>query len=64
MLGRHFRPNRGSSVFARSGEEVLGAMDAPDQFQPGYECWTLRREAWLPGFPGMARYVQDRQEAV
>src|SRR6218665_3638336 len=51
-LGRHFSP-RGSSVFARSDDEIevnLGALDEPDQFVPTYESWTLRRESWLPTF--------------
>jgi hypothetical protein len=51
--GRHFCPTCGSSVFARSGDEIevhLGTLDAPNQFVPGYECWTLRRENWLPDF--------------
>ena len=63
--GRHFCPACGSSVFARTGDEVevhLGTLDAPDQFQPDYECWTARREAWLPEFPGMVRHVGDRDE--
>lgn len=63
--GRHFCPDCGSSLFARTGDEVevhLGALDAPDQFQPSYECWTLRREAWLPEFAGMVRYAGDRDE--
>lgn len=61
--GRHFCPNCGSSVFARSGEEIevhLGALDAPDQFAPTYECWTLRRESWLPPLALSRRYVRDR----
>ena len=40
--GRHFCPRCGSSVFARSGDEVevhLGALDAPDQLVPTYENW-------------------------
>lgn len=52
--GRHFCPRCGSSVFARSGDEIevhLGALDAPDQVAPTYESWTIRREAWLPAFP-------------
>ena len=63
--GRHFCPDCGSSVFARTGDEIevhLGALDAPDQFQPSYECWTLRRETWLPEFAGMVRYAGDRQD--
>lgn len=62
--GRHFCPLCGSSVFGRSGDEVevnLGALDAPDQLTPTYELWTVRREAWLPPFPGTRRYEGDRQ---
>ena len=61
--GRHFCPRCGSSVFGRSGDEVevnLGALDAPDRFQPTYELWTIRREAWLPPFPLERRYQRDR----
>jgi len=60
--GRHFCPNCGSSVFARSGDEVevhLGALDAPDQLTPTYESWTVRRQAWLPPFPVDHRYEDD-----
>ena len=52
--GRFFCPRCGSSVFGRTGDEIevnLGALDAPDQFTPTYELWTIRREAWLPPFP-------------
>lgn len=62
--GRHFCPRCGSSVFARSGDEVevhLGALDAPDQLEPSYECWTVRRETWLPPFAHMKRYDHDRE---
>lgn len=62
--GRHFCPRCGSSVFSVSGDEVevnLGALDAPDQFRPTYELWTIRREAWLPAFPGTRRYERDRE---
>jgi len=61
--GRHFCPRCGASVFARSGAEIevhLGALDAPDQFVPSYECWTKRREAWLPTFPGTECFESDR----
>ena len=61
--GRCFCPRCGSSVFARSGDEIelhLGAMDAPDRFAPEYECWTERREAWLPAFPDTHRHERDR----
>lgn len=61
--GRHFCPRCGSSVFARSGDEIeihLGALDAPDQFTPTYENWTLRRESWLPPFPLAHHYRGNR----
>ena len=61
--GRHFCANCGSSVFARSGDEVelnVGAMDAPDQFTPTYELWTVRRESWLPPFPTQRQYERNR----
>ncbi|MGY4532057.1 hypothetical protein ACVW0Y_001173 [Pseudomonas sp. TE3786] len=61
--GRHFCPRCGSSVFARSGDEVevnLGALDAPDQLTPTYENWMVRREAWLPAFPFNRHYERDR----
>ncbi len=62
--GRHFCPRCGSSVFGRSGEEIelhLGALDAPDQFTPDYELWTVRREVWLPEFPQSRCYERDRE---
>jgi len=65
--GRHFCPRCGSSVFAVSGEEIevhLGTLDAPDQLTPTYENWTIRREAWLPPFPGMRRYERNREEGA
>jgi hypothetical protein len=61
--GRNFCPTCGSSVFARSADEVevhLGALDAPDQLTPTYESWSVRREAWLPPFPATTRYDRDR----
>lgn len=60
--GRCFCPRCGSPVFARSGDEIevnLGSLDTPDQLMPTYECWTVRREAWLPAFP-LTRYEHDR----
>ncbi len=60
--GRHFCPRCGSSVFARSGEEIelhLGALDRPGVFAPTYELWTCRREPWLPEVPGLARFERD-----
>jgi hypothetical protein len=61
--GRHFCPRCGSSVFARTRDEVevnLGSLDARDQLQPTYELWTVRRESWLPAFPVTRRYERDR----
>ena len=60
---RFFCPACGSSVHSQSGDEIevhLGALDAPDRFVPDYELWTVRREAWLPPFPGCRRYLRDR----
>ena len=65
--GRHFCPECGSSVFNRYGDEVevhLGALDAADQLVPTYECWTVRRESWLPPFPLERRYEHDRDPSV
>lgn len=62
--GRHFCPECGSSVFARTGGEVevhLGSLDASDQLTPTYECWTIRRESFLPPFVGMKRHERDRE---
>lgn len=64
--GRHFCPRCGSSVFSRLADEIevhLGALDAPDQLTPTYECWTVRREGWLPQFPLNQRYQHDRDDS-
>lgn len=64
--GRHFCPLCGSSVFARTGDEVevhLGSLDAPDQLVPTYESWVSRRESWLPSFPPTKCYERDRDAA-
>jgi hypothetical protein len=61
--GRHFCARCGSSVFARTADEIevnLGSLDAPDQLTPTYESWTVRRESWLPPFPLTRRYDRDR----
>lgn len=61
--GRYFCPRCGSSVFARTGDEIevgLGSLDSPNQLKPTYESWTIRREAWLPAFPLQRRYERDR----
>ena len=60
---RYFCPECGSSVFARSGDEVgvhLGALDAANQLEPTYELWTTRREAWLPPFSQLKHYDRGR----
>jgi hypothetical protein len=62
--GRHFCPLCGSSVFAEGDKEIevhLGALDAPEQLTPSYECWVIRREAWLPPFPTLRCYPEDRK---
>ncbi len=62
-VGRHFCPRCGSSVFARSTDEIevhLGSLDAPDQLVPTYESWTIRRESWLPPVPHAKQYSRDR----
>ena len=62
--GRNFCPRCGSSVFSRTEDEIevhLGALDAPDQFLPTYELWTVRREAWLPPFPLKHSHERDRE---
>lgn len=65
--GRHFCPRCGSSVFARTGDEIevhLGSLDAPDQLMPTYECWTVRREAWLPPFALDESFDRDRDATL
>ena len=60
---RHFCARCGSSVFARSGDEIevhLGALDEPDRFTPTYESWIVRRESWLPPFSQMRHNEHDR----
>lgn len=64
--GRHFCPICGSSVFAHNGDEMevnVGSLDAPDQFTPTYELWTIRREAWLPPFTSLRHYPRDRDRS-
>lgn len=61
--GRFFCPHCGSSVFARSRDEIeinLGSLDEPNQFVPTYELWTIRRETWLPSFSLKRLYKKDR----
>jgi hypothetical protein len=62
--GRFFCPRCGSPVYGQSGDEIevnLGSLDAPDQFVPTYELWTIRREAWLPPFPLAHHYRRNRR---
>ena len=64
--GRCFCRRCGSSVFNRIADEIevhLGSLDAPDQLVPTYECWTVRRESWLPPFPLTRWYERDREVA-
>src|ERR1700761_9639991 len=61
--GRFFCPRCGSSVFGRTEDEIevsLGSLDTPDQLEPTYELWTIRRESWLPPFPVKHSYDRDR----
>ncbi|MBV9528540.1 GFA family protein [Sphingomonas sp.] len=64
--GRHFCPRCGSSVFNRYGDEIevhLGALDEPGRLTPTYECWTVRREPWLPVFDLLHRYPRNRERS-
>ncbi|MDO8707679.1 MAG: GFA family protein, partial [Pseudomonas sp.] len=57
-------PRCGSSVFARTADEIevnLGSLDAPDQLTPTYESWIVRRESWLPAFALIRHYEHDRE---
>ena len=61
---RHFCQHCGSSVFARSGDEIeiyLGSLDTPNQLTPTYEVWTVRRESWLPPFELEQHYERNRE---
>lgn len=63
--GRYFCSTCGSSVFSVSGDELevpLGALDAPNQLQPTYELWHIRREHWLPPFPAVERFSRDQAD--
>ncbi len=65
--GRHFCQRCGSSVFASFEDEIevhLGTLDAPGQFTPTYESWTIRREPWLPPVPGARQYARDRESGT
>ena len=63
---RFFCPNCGSPVFGKSDDEIeinIGSFDTSDQFEPTYELWTMRREAWLPDFPSMQQYDRNRESS-
>lgn len=63
--GRFFCPRCGASVYSQTGSEIevhLGSLDAPNQFRPSYELWTIRREAWLPDFGLAERFARDRAD--
>lgn len=42
-------------------EVHLGSLDTPDELKPTYECWTVRRESWLPAFPVSNHYERNRE---
>ncbi len=61
--GRFFCPRCGSPVFGHFDDEIginLGCFDQTDAFKPTYELWTVRRESWLPAFPGTRLYERNR----
>ena len=61
--GRFFCPGCGSSVSARTADEIgvsLGTLDAPDQLIPTYKLWTIRRESSLPTLPLTQHYAHNR----
>lgn len=63
--GRFFCPRCGSSVYARSDDEVevhLGTLDNGDKLVPSYEIWTTRRASWLPPFRQMTSFPHDRSD--
>ena len=63
--GRYFCPRCGSPLFGRSDVEIevnLGSFDAPDQFKPTYELWTIRREKWLQPIPNAKQYERYRED--
>jgi len=58
----------GSSLFTwtKDQDEIevkLGALDEPpNDLEPAYELWTVRREPWLPDLPGSRTWARDRQD--
>lgn len=59
---RRFCPHCGSRLFGISGDEIelsLGSYDQPGLFEPRYENWIVRREAWLAPLP-VPQHRRDR----
>ncbi len=57
-----FCPSCGSRVVAflqGEAEVSLGSFDAPGQWSPQYESWTMRREPWLPVLD-VPQFARDR----
>jgi hypothetical protein len=60
---RHFCPTCGTPLYDLYGDELelyVGCLDAPNQLEPTYEGWMIRREAWLPPFDLANHYERDR----
>ena len=64
---RQFCPTCGSRLFWLWDEGVevfLGTLDAaPYDIKPKLEVWTVRREPWLPGIPGVEMHHQNPPKA-
>ena len=61
--GRAYCVSCGSSVFAKSDDEIevhLGTLDEAGQLTPTYELWVIRREPWVPAIPSARQYDRDR----
>jgi hypothetical protein len=62
---RLFCPICGSRMMARVGEDYTenevstGNLDEPGRFEPDYEVWISRREAWLQPLP-VEQHERDR----
>ena len=63
--GCHFCVRCGSSVFAKTNDEIeihLGVLDNTEGLSPTYECWATNRASWLPEFPQTKQFERDRDE--
>jgi len=61
--GRAFCPKCGSSVFARSGDEIelhLGALTNGETLVPTYELWTEQRLPWVQPLTVAQQYKRGR----